>query len=151
MLLYTVSRCRKKAYKWEIYPSFETQGRHHQKYKTGLLVFPQKGVVSYKIKKKVLASLPCGTKPHTRTQQMSGTPLTGFVSSGSLVLETFFFCGNIILLQWISGLSASKVHNNVYAQKTQDCIKKIGSTTHFLFQLKENPYWFWAKITLQEG
>ena len=31
-----------------IHPGFETQGRHHQKSKTGVSVAPQKGLVSYK-------------------------------------------------------------------------------------------------------
>ena len=32
-----------------IHPGFETQGRRHQKPKTGVSVAPQKGLVSYKI------------------------------------------------------------------------------------------------------
>ena len=37
-----------KAAKWGIHPGFETQGRCHQKSKTGVSVAPQKGLVSFK-------------------------------------------------------------------------------------------------------
>ena len=50
-----------------IHPGFETQGRRHQKSKTGVSVAPQKGLVSYKIflkkkkkKKKEIAILKTG-------------------------------------------------------------------------------------------
>ena len=42
-----------KARKRGIHPGFETQGRCHQKSKTGVSVAPQKGLVSSKFKKKV--------------------------------------------------------------------------------------------------
>ena len=38
-----------KAHKQRIHPDFETQGRHHQKSKTGVSVAPQKGLMSSKI------------------------------------------------------------------------------------------------------
>ena len=43
-----------KAHKQWIHPGFETQGRHHQKSKTGVSVAPQKGLMSSKrfLKKK---------------------------------------------------------------------------------------------------
>ena len=60
--LYTVSRCctrgesedhtGEKACRKGIHPGFETQGRHHQKSKTGVTVAPQKGLMSSKTSKK---------------------------------------------------------------------------------------------------
>ena len=41
-----------KARKWGIHPGFETQGRRHQKSKTGVSVAPRKGLTSCKLKKK---------------------------------------------------------------------------------------------------
>ena len=38
-----------KGHKWEIDPGFETQGRRHQKSKTGISVAPQKGLMPSKI------------------------------------------------------------------------------------------------------
>ena len=37
-----------KAHKRGIHPGFETQGRHHQKSKTGMSVVPRKGLMSSK-------------------------------------------------------------------------------------------------------
>ena len=42
-----------------IHPGFETQGRCHQKSKTGVSVAPQKGLVSYKLKKKIRQTDTC--------------------------------------------------------------------------------------------
>ena len=39
-----------------IHPDFETQGRHHQKSKTGMSVVPRKGIVSSKIQYKGIDS-----------------------------------------------------------------------------------------------
>ena len=44
----------RKARKRGIHPGFETQGRRYQKSKTGVSVAPQKGLMSSKIKKKVI-------------------------------------------------------------------------------------------------
>ena len=41
-----------EAYKRGIHPGFETQGRRHWKYKTGVSVAPQKGLKSFKFLKK---------------------------------------------------------------------------------------------------
>ena len=41
-----------EAHKQGIHPGFETQGRHHQKFKTGVSVAPQKGSMSSKNLKK---------------------------------------------------------------------------------------------------
>ena len=52
--LCTVNRCHTRgSHKWEtmkgIHPGFETQGRRHQKSKTGVSVAPRKGLLSSKI------------------------------------------------------------------------------------------------------
>ena len=54
-----------KACKWGIHPGFETQGRHHQKSKTGVWVAPQKGLMSSNFFKKKLHSPRILTKPQT--------------------------------------------------------------------------------------
>ena len=44
----TVTFCKKHHHQQGIHPAYETQGRRHQKSKSGVSVAPQKGLVSSK-------------------------------------------------------------------------------------------------------
>ena len=61
-----------------IHPGFETQGRRHQKSKTGVSVTPQKGLVSYKNLKRKKKKKKLRVKLFTLTKNSSG--FTGLVS-----------------------------------------------------------------------
>ena len=52
-----------KTHKQGIHPGFETQGRHHQKFKTGVSVAPQKELVSSKKFKKKKLKKTLGKAP----------------------------------------------------------------------------------------
>ena len=49
----------------EINPGFETQRRHHQKFKTGVSVDPQKGLMSFKLKRKSKRDALCDLSLHS--------------------------------------------------------------------------------------
>ena len=63
------------SHKWQsmqgIHPGFENHGRHHQKSKTGVLVAPQKGLMSSKIIKN-LRIVWCSNNGGSRIFQRSG-------------------------------------------------------------------------------